>query len=479
MGKADELDYLVLFDAIDKQKKYDEERLSKDLKGHKILKNISAAKNRLFEVIMRSLSEYHFDKSVDSQLNNLLSYSRILQGKGLHRQAGKYLKKASELATRHEKFTRMLEIVEQQKLMTLDMRLGGIDEGLSPLAAHEHKTVNRMLNKGAYMQAFFDTQKLYKNEKYLRSPEKVKLFIKILDRTIFKKEDEALSTYSKNIFYELHALHFWNISEPVEAYKLKKRQLQLWLSDPEMAAEQAKTYINLLSDFLYISYHAGQLQELTTYIKVLRETETNDLELQQKIFVESSIFSLIYHQQHGDYETCLNILKQVKTELPNYEETLNVEDKNRIYISSSIIAFGGEDYSQALWWINKILNMHDLEMREDIHCFARIFNLFIHFELDDGRLLEYIIQSTYRFLSKRKKLFMLEKAVIKFLKKMINADDRYDLAILFASLREEFIKINEDAYEKKFFKVFDFITWLDAKLSGRKYRELVKEKAIV
>jgi hypothetical protein len=477
-GSEGDYDYIALFDAIEKQKKYDEDKLLQTLGKAKWSKNLSATKNRLYELLLRSLTEFHFDKSIDSKINNLISYTRLLQNKGLYKPAVKYLNKAAELAQKHEKFTRSLEIMEIEKLLTIDMRMGKIAQGLQHITELEKETVNRLLNKSAYMEAYFEAQKVYKNEKYLRSPEKVAAFEKILSNKLFKKEEEALSIYSKNIYYELHSLHFWNISEGFQAYTIKKKQIELWHSQPELLDEDAQTYITLLSDFLYISYHAGQIHELTENIEKLRAIETNDQELRRKIFVESSIFTLIFYQQQGDYDTCLHTLATIKKELPNYEDLMNMEDKTRMFISSSIIAFGGEDFSQSLFWINKILNMKEFEMREDIHCFARIFNLFIHFELDDGRLLEYIIQSTYRFLTKRKKLFKLEKAVIRFLKKLINADDQEDMQVLFKSLREEFLIISEDPYEKKFFKVFDFITWLEAKIEGRKYKDLIKERAV-
>lgn len=476
-GENRELAYVEIFDIIMNQKEYDEQKLLKLLRNKQTAKNISVYKNYLYELILRSLAEFHQNKSADFKINSFIQYVRILQAKGQYKQAAKYLKKAENLALKHEKITRILEIKEVEKYMVMDMRLGSLQEGMSRIMSEEQDWVSILLNKSIYMDAYYKSQLLYKQERYVRSADKIEKLESILNSPMFKSIDKARSTYARNVFYDLHAQHQWNISQTKKALEIKQEQLKIWLDNVEMQEDEYKAYISFLSDYLYISYHAGEFGELEKFIEVLKNTETSDPEMQVKIFVETSVFSLIYHQHWGDYDTCMTLLKEVKKELPDYEEKLNSEQATRIFISSSIIAFGGGDNSQALFWINRILNRNDTLLREDIHCFARIFNLFIHFELDDGRALEYIIQSTYRFLSKRKKLFKLEKAVIRFLKKLLHAQDQEDMNILFSKLLVEFEKISEDPLEKKFFKVFDFITWLKAKLAGKSYRELVKEKA--
>jgi hypothetical protein len=120
--------------------------------------------------------------------------------------------------------------------------------------------------------------------------------------------------------------------------------------------------------------------------------------------------------------------------------------------------------------------MREVEMREDAHCFARIFNLIIHLEMDDGFYLEYAINSTYRFLNKREKLFALEKAILKFMKNYISLNDDKKEKNAYIKFKKELLEIQEDPYERKLFKIFDFITWVESKIENIHYKDLLQLK---
>lgn len=70
--------YVKLFDAIDKQKVYDEAILLKQFKKEIFIRQFSIAKSRLYDAILRSLDAYNSDSSIDSQLKNMLHYAKIL-----------------------------------------------------------------------------------------------------------------------------------------------------------------------------------------------------------------------------------------------------------------------------------------------------------------------------------------------------------------------------------------------------------------
>jgi len=471
-----QFNYVMLFDAIDGQKSFDDDKLKVMVKSKLKITHLPVLKNQLFELILKSLTEYHRKKSIDFKINDMIGFVKLLQQKGLFKQAVKYLTKAFDIATQHEKMTRMLEILEIEKEMIVDMRMGDIKHGLDKIMDQEKLIVEKLSNKSMFMSLFFESQKVLKNEKYIRSDDKMGVLKKLLQNDLMKDSSSAKTLYSLNSFYELHSIYLWIINETEDAYKTKRKQVSIWEQNEWMINEYKKNYIILIPDFLYIAYHAGKLKELPIYINILKNVETYDVELKQKIFTETSVFSLIYYQQIIDYTTCLELLKNIKTELPLYEKSLNIEDSCRIFISSSLIAYGGEDYKQAVFWINKIINMREVEMREDAHCFARIFNLIIHLKLDDGFYLQYAINSTYRFLNKREKLFTVEKAILKFMKNYITLDDDKKINSAYIKFKKDLLKIQEDPFEKKFFKIFDFITWVESKIENIHYKDLLKLK---
>ena len=60
--------YYTLYQVIDRQHEYDEEAIVKLLKSHHFVNRLSIAKTRLYDQILKSLSSFHAQKSIDSDL---------------------------------------------------------------------------------------------------------------------------------------------------------------------------------------------------------------------------------------------------------------------------------------------------------------------------------------------------------------------------------------------------------------------------
>ncbi|MGZ6540063.1 MAG: hypothetical protein ACXVEB_16925, partial [Bacteroidia bacterium] len=60
--------YIILFEAIDKQSEYDEELILKQFKKETFVNKFSIAKSRLYDVVLDSLTAFHSGSSIDAQL---------------------------------------------------------------------------------------------------------------------------------------------------------------------------------------------------------------------------------------------------------------------------------------------------------------------------------------------------------------------------------------------------------------------------
>ena len=112
--------YIVLFDAIDSMNSYDEGLLKKKLKNDPVSRQLSVYKVYLFNLILKSLSQYGaFDNST-SRIKELLDYSKTLSSKALHKEALKQLKKAKELAYKFTNFTLLLDVlIAERNIITV------------------------------------------------------------------------------------------------------------------------------------------------------------------------------------------------------------------------------------------------------------------------------------------------------------------------------------------------------------------------
>ena len=109
-----DLKVVVLFDALDKMKLYDEDQLL--LKNKKIQKQqLSNLKAHLYREILASLRLLKQDENIDLQLHEQLDFARLLYNKGLYLQSLKILEKIKDLARNNNQVTYLLQVLFLEK----------------------------------------------------------------------------------------------------------------------------------------------------------------------------------------------------------------------------------------------------------------------------------------------------------------------------------------------------------------------------
>jgi len=74
------------------------------------------------------------------------------------------------------------------------------------------------------------------------------------------------------------------------------------------------------------------------------------------------------------------------------------------------------EWSEANRWVMTILGFPEGSERQDIRDFARIFQVFLQFELGNLDLNEYLVRSTYRYMSRNRRYNDFERAILKFIR---------------------------------------------------------------
>ena len=166
-------------------------------------------------------------------------------------------------------------------------------------------------------------------------------------------------------------------------------------------------------------------------------------------------------------------------ELDNHiqEDTYNWDERREMvfYYKMACMYFGAGKHSEAIDYLNLIINQRNPDYRQDIQCFARILSLVSHYELGNERLVEYQIKSVYRFLAKMKDLHDVQREIFRFLRRTPR--------IHTSQVREEFVTLKgklEVAYNKRYerrpFLYFDIISWLESKIEGKTVQEVIHQK---
>jgi hypothetical protein len=105
-----------------------------------------------------------------------------------------------------------------------------------------------------------------------------------------------------------------------------------------------------------------------------------------------------------------------------------------------------------------------------MHCYSRILQLILHYEMDNTELVNSLLRSTYRYLSKRKRIYEFEEVMLGSMKKIIQTGGGEKTKEIFTDLKTELEKIKSDPYKKHAMDHFDYISWLDEKLRSKRQR---------
>mgnify|MGYP002623564360 FL=1 len=477
---SEDNNYVRLFDFIDKQAanqgKYDEDAVKKHFNNEKFIKQLHVLKGYLYSVILKSLRLYHAEKSKVNELNGLLRDADILFHKSLFGQSKKLIAKAKRIAIVHEKYIQLLEIIDMEKAIArAESYTKRTEEDLDNIYYEVNDSLERIRNINDFWR--LSTKSFFLRKKYgnIRNEEELSKFNELMKNPLLKSEDRAATYLSKNFYYNIKGLFYLTKGDYENLLKYSKKLVEFLEANPEMM--RPNNYLAALNNLLIVQMETGKYEDAMISIKKIRNISADSKAMSAQIFIISYDNEINLYLLTGDFSSGIKLVPDVERGLKDFSGRIDQESEILFYYNIAYLFFGSGKYEYALEWINKILNKKDLKLREDIQIFARLLNLFVHFELDNYDLLEYEIKSTRRFFDSHNYLNEFEKAILSFLNKIINLNSPEQKEELYNDLKFKLSKKTKDASISRASQYFDTISWLDSKLKNKSFSEIVKVKS--
>ncbi|MCH8317958.1 MAG: hypothetical protein IIA88_05590 [Bacteroidetes bacterium] len=466
---AKHANYIKLFEAIDKQKQYDEAEIKRAFADELFVKQLTTAKNYLYNLILDCFRAYHTERSIDIQLKNLLINSEFLYEKGLYAQCSKVLAKAKKIAAKYENHLRILEILQWEELVRdTILNITASEKKSDEVLAEEKQMLEVYKNSTEYRGLDNTLHSLLSKEGAARSQDHIKKIEKIMDHPLLSNEAQALSIQAKSHYYNIYGAYFLLKGDDMNRYKCEKNHVGLIEAHPEQIQEYLSGYIagliNLIIVYIDIKKYAEALHTLAK-LRAIPQTYSVSERIELKIFTESYMIELALYLEAKHYEKALASVVEIEKGLKRFSGKISKEYELVFYNNIANLYFVVGRYPDSLEWVNKILNDTQVSIRQDIYCFARIFNIIIHYELGNKDLLEYLDKSAYRFLDKRGRLYKVETAFLTFFQKKIpKIIGKKELVMAFKDFKKELEQIFKDPFERKALEYFDVISWVDGKI---------------
>jgi hypothetical protein len=474
--------FIVLFDAIVKQKKYNEEKILKSNKSLKPLQ-LPNLKIHLYDRIMHSLVQVNATGNIEIRIYRLLSLAQILYHKCLYEQSFKILKKAADFSIMYSLDNLLLENYDLQKkimIHTLSTRSGVRIAAITDASLRLSRQLSRsdyLSNLSLRLNAFYLQQGFIRNKSDYTS---VKEFY---ERNLPKGNYRDMCSNEKIFYLLCQSGYHYYIQNFVKGKEESMRLYELFEKNPNLIQARTETFIKALNNVLVGLNKLGEYELFVQYHKKLLILKRNrKLKLPQNanlnLFKTYYIHEINRHFMLGEFTAGTKIVGRLESELNRFIKILDQHTLLIFYYKIACLYFGASQFRQALKWLNKITLYKESGLREDIHVFARIISLICHYELEHDELLEAAVKNTYRYVLMKEDLNQYQKNILSFLRDLQNIQSEKELKLRFKILKRNMEKLKEHAFERRPFLYFDIISWLESKINGEKVEIIIRNKLV-
>lgn len=477
---GEENNYVLLFDYLDREDNYCENRLHDHFSGQPFLNRFSITKKRLYDHILTALDSFHVSGSVEAQLYKMLHSADILFEKSLYDQSRRTLRSAEKLAIKHEKNEICLLIsAKQRRLYETSGYLSLTSDCIDEIKEKEDKYA---FSLSTHRTIWSIKSKLFaqlSRKGVSRSNEESKEYYQICSDLL---ESFDLTDASDEVCYlynhTLSAYHY-AVGDLKTSLDYLTSNLKLFKNQAEHLKTEPNKQVSAYTNAIYIADKLGSRKMSQTYLTELKKL-ANGIDSNEDLAIKlfSSITSIEFSMclKRGDFVAARKIALDVENRLDEYGDKIVPIRRAFLEFKMAVVYMGLGEFNIALKWVNQILNNGSLDKTEDIIGFTQLLDLLIHIELNHDKLLPYSLKSTQRFFKTRNRLYSFEKVFLQFISKLIKSDDHFEIEELWEELYNELATITDDTFESVALDYFDFQSWAESKLKHKSFDRVIRDK---
>jgi hypothetical protein len=411
---GEENKYLLLFDIFNKSIVITETFLKESMKRKKFSdKNISYDLNYLNKILLRSLNEFHFEKTISLKIQNYIKSVEILFYKGLYEDCLKIIQKAKKISKKNENEILFLELLNWEK------KCIGYSKGFLGAMSVNDKIDSYF----SYIKENKEITQLYYHSYFLKNNvgkapfDKIaKEFEIIITNKLLQKEEEAFHSIQSKIFYNLIFANYYNFHDDTKKELLNlEKTIEIFDLNLYYKQENPLDYISVYIRIIDI-YKKSDSISFYNKIEELRKFD-NILDFQKRVAKERIFFhtyqaELEYCIFNNSFEKCIQTIQLVVNSINENKYKIEPYYYIGMYYQFACIMLIDSNISKSLKYINIIRNEYHLEDRPKTYLKTEIINLIVHFELKNYRL---VLHNAVSFTKKYKRVFkpnFIEKKLI-------------------------------------------------------------------
>ncbi len=458
--------YLLLFNKIDKQSKYEKEEIKKSFDNK--ANQLPVIKSYLAKNIRRVLNLYHRDSDNFNLIHNIFLDVNLLLQRELFDLAESEIEKAIQLSESTELPFELLRALEFQKQFLIK-KFGATSEEIKKPVLAIIERQNELLSQIFNLNELQQIQATFYEHFQESSGLNPVIYTTLNKNPLLADEKKALSLAAKllqaDLNYRLHVFKDKNFQAADTAIQKALRQMEL---SPQAIRYQPETYLSLLNQRLQLLIHQKKLAEIQNLLTLIRQApETFHFDITtpslRRYQMEACAFELSIYRQTREHAKAEQLIKSLTGQYKELNSPLLRQWKAVMDYEIAKYYFETRNFDKALQKIREISH-GEYSLREGI-ILLRSFFLRAQIALVQKNNLELnkVSSEIKNFLKTLKNATRLEKNLLHFLEMYPSCQNRPGKK---NKLEDQLQKVKKAVNRKTPAELEDFVGWLEDFLTG-------------
>lgn len=455
--------YLSLFNRLVKTDVYNE----KDLKKEFGAIHFAQLKQQLYKKLIQSLRLYYTANNSQNEVFVHLHNYKLLASRGLQVFAEKELKRAERIANDAElSHESAIVFRERNRLINGMSDVFDLQKRILENEKFLKQQIENISNEHEYEKIFLEIEVLNKQLESTRNREEMIRVTDFLKNPLLTDEQLALSLQSKIYFHFSKGLAHYLKSDYGICRSEMKITGDLLEKNENILGRQEDLYVRAMANQCLSSIHLNDFESNKNSLDKLTKVKLTESSIGDYRDYIVYILQLMYFNKIKEYDKAIDLISSNDAFSKEIERRMvhktGVSQEKVYSIFQKAIAYLGKGMNKkASQIVNEFINQKAKGLKEDAYIMARLFFLFIRFELNDESLIESELRSVQRYLKEKNKLFLFEKHMLQFISKMLTSTSTQENKKHFLTLKKELDSLKEMEYEKNAFIYFDFSDWVN------------------
>ncbi len=476
-GATSDAKFIRLFDAMERLGVYNESAIRKRL-PEVTDTQFANLKSHLYGQVLASLRQSSLKYDIDIELREQLDYIRVLYKKGLYQQSLRLLKRAKNITGDYRKDLFQLSLLDYEKQIRSQQVFDLREEYVNDLEAETDRTLQRFSNVQQFftlatrMKAQFIENGTVKNEVEMNN-------LRALFYTSLPKYEEDKLAFNEKFY--LYRAYYW-FSYLTYDFGACVVYAEKWVNifkETGLDKKRIGGFLKGLNRLLQSAFRVNDSAKFEKHFQTLLDyegskiigLEGNTLALFTKYKALQTLNNVFLNASFSSSKQSIyDVLKEVESQVPFIDQ----HNLMIIYYKAGVYYYALSEFSNSRFYLNKLIFNND-HLRSDLKSFARIISILIDYDTGEEEQMENKIKLALTCIQHEDNMAGFQKSFLEFMSKL-GFILPHDLKSAFQKLRSQLESLQNDRLQAKPLLYFDLFSWIDSKIEGKPFAEMVRKK---